>query len=172
MFTCQSNDLSQFNTDLTILKKVDTYMYRISRSISDKPFCFSTRCIQKSHTIMTLVLTKTYLSKNQEILRLSFLFFFNLISFNTMVGLMSKQGLQLFFSKLGWRRGCIFEGVVCVSVRGGYIYIYISWVVGVFWKGVNVLEGRGEEKLHHYPSSYQAFFVTQFTTCGWLPTPL
>ena len=48
--------------------------------------------------------------------------------------------------------GGVCVGCVCACVMGRLIclYMYMDGVVGVGKKGVNVLEGGGEEKPHHY----------------------
>ena len=139
------------------LIKFNIYMYRNSRRVSFKPFlptCYQiprARFIQQSNN--DIGTTKNHWIRNQEILRLSIFYF---ISFNIMVGFKAKARASAYFTKLGWRCGCIFvDGVcvcgggwVCVCVCGrGWVYMYI-WLgcvrrLGKYWEG-----GR-EEKLHH-----------------------
>ena len=57
------------------------------------------------------------------------------------VGFKVKARATAYFTKLGWRCGCIFVAVVCVR---GWVYIFI-WLEG--WECIGK---EGEEKLHHY----------------------
>ena len=132
MFTCQSNDPSEFNN----LIKFDTYMYRISKRNSFKPFlptCFRYQIhsgIEHGHDLCT--------TKNHRKSGNLKTFCFYLISFNIMVGFKAKAKASAYFTKLRWRRGC-----VCVW-GGGYLW-WLGCVrsVGMYWK-----EGRRE--LHHF----------------------
>ena len=135
-------------------------MYRNSRRVSFKPFlptCYQiprARFIQQSNN--DIGTTKNHWIRNQEILRLSIFYF---ISFNIMVGF--KARASAYFTKLGWRCGCIFVdgvcvwGCVCVCVwrwgcvwrvcvcvwGGGYICIY-GWGVLEGWESIEEGEKR------------------------------
>ena len=52
-----------------------------------------------------------------------------------MVGFKAKARASAYFTKLGWRRGCVFVGEVCV-LGGGYIMcIWLGgWVVLEGWE--------------------------------------
>ena len=60
------------------------------------------------------------------------------------VGFKAETRVSAYFTKLGWRCGCIFVGGLCV--RGGYICLY-GW--GVL-EGCECIGKEGEEKLHHF----------------------
>ena len=52
------------------------------------------------------------------------------------VGFKAKARASAYFTKLGWRCGCIFVGGVCVK---GWVYMFI-WLgcvrrVGMYWEG-------------------------------------
>ena len=76
-------------------------------------------------------------------------FCFYLISFNIMVGFKAKVRASAYFTKLGWRCGCIFVGGVCVCVRG-----WVCMCIWLGWWGVleewECIGRRGRRKLHHY----------------------
>ena len=65
-----------------------------------------------------------------------------------MVGFKAKAKASAYFTKLGWRRGCVFVNGECVWGVG--LYVYMAGVVWMCKKGENVLERGGEEKLHHF----------------------
>ena len=126
MFTCQSNDTSEFiQIYQLILIKFDTCMYRISRHISFKPFlstCFKYQIhsgIEHGHDLGT---TKILWIRNQEILK-TFCFYFIFFNIGLMVGLKAKARASAYLTKLGWIRGWIFVGGwVCVC-GGGWIWL-------------------------------------------------
>ena len=52
------------------------------------------------------------------------------------VGFKAEGRVSAYFTKLGWRCGCIFVGLVCVR---GWVYMFI-WLgcvrrVGMYWEG-------------------------------------
>ena len=116
IFTCQSNDPSEFYTDFTDLipictELVDVFLFNLFFQL-----VLGTRFIQESNTVMTLVLIKIV----ELEIRKSFCF--SLTPFNIMVCFKAKARASAYFTKLGWRRGCVFVGGVCL--RGGYICVY------------------------------------------------
>ena len=49
-----------------------------------------------------------------------------------MIGFKAKARASACFTKLGWRRGCVFVGGVCGGVCEGVgIYVFMVRVVGV-----------------------------------------
>ena len=49
-----------------------------------------------------------------------------------MVGFKAKARAPVYFTKLGWERGCVFVSGVCVCEREEVgIYVYVVRVVGV-----------------------------------------
>ena len=66
--------------------------------------------------------------------------------------LKAKARASAYFTKLGWRRWCVFVGGVgvCVGVCVGGVYmcIRLGWLGCV--RRVGCIEGGVEEKLHHY----------------------
>ena len=48
-----------------------------------------------------------------------------------MVGFKAKARASAYFTKLGWRRGCVFVVRGCCVCEGMGIYLYIARVVGV-----------------------------------------
>ena len=120
MFTCQSNDPSY--TGLTIWLNLIHIICTELVEVFLVNFFFhlflGTRFNQKLHTIMTLVLLENHWIRKQEILRLSAFYF---ISLNIMVGFKVKARTpartSAYFTKLGWRSGCVFVGGIgCVYV--------------------------------------------------------
>ena len=115
------------------LAKISVFGPKMPKFFSFNPFlptCFKYQihsAIEHSHDIGT---AKNHWSRIQETLKLSI---FYLISFTIMVGFKAKARVSSYFTKLGWRCGCIFVGGVCrgvcmcVCVRGGYICAY-GWV--------------------------------------------
>ena len=87
----------------------------------------------------------------------------NLIKSNrriSWVGFKAEARVSAYFTKLGWRCGCIFVGLVCVR---GWVYMFI-WLgcvrrVGMYWEG-----GRRETTpLYHicyikFISSWKKFY--------------
>ena len=61
------------------------------------------------------------------------------------VGFKAKARASAYFTKLGWRSGCIFVGGICVW-EGGYICLY-GWGVLEGWECIGK---EGEKKLHYY----------------------
>ena len=60
------------------------------------------------------------------------------------VGFKAEARVSANFTKLGWRCGCIFVGLVCVR---GWVYMSCGWDVLEGWECIGK---EGEEKLHHY----------------------
>ena len=65
-----------------------------------------------------------------------------------MVGFKAKARASDYFTKLGWRCGCIFVNVVCV-LGGGYICAY-GWGVLEGWECI----GKEGEKRNYTIISY------------------
>ena len=126
LFTCQSNNLSQFYTDLTIwlnLIPICTELVDVLLVNLFFQLFLGTRFIQKSHKIMIFVLHTKKKIIQLEIRKFFRLSAFYLISFNIMVGYKVKTRASVYLNNLGWRRGCVFVGGLCVW-GDGYICIY------------------------------------------------